>query len=157
MGRFGLKLTLEMCSPLGQLVLEYLDKHNISLSQLAKQCGLTQQGLRVSCLKGTTPTDTTLRKLAPVLGKTPSELHYLAYGHKAGISSKNTLEQVFDKVEESIALLTSDLSATLDFEKPDENEVVEAILRLIKDLKIDSKVKVDPPKTADHVQKSNQK
>jgi hypothetical protein len=53
--------------------------------------------------------------------------------------------------------LTSDLSATLDFEKPNENEVVEAILRLIKKLKTGSKVKVDPPKAADYVQKNDRK
>ncbi len=157
MGRFGLKLTPEMCSPLGQLVLEHLNKHNISLSKLAKQSGITQQGLRVACLKGTTPTDTTLRKLASTLGKPISELHYLVYKGKVNDSKKNTLEEVFNRVQETINLLISDLAANLDFEKPDENEVVEATLRLIKDLKIDSKVKVDPTKAADHVQKNDQK
>lgn len=154
MGRYGLKLTPEMCSPLGQVILEYLNKHELSLSQLAKQSGISQPGLRLACLKGTTPTDTTLKKLAPPLGRELSELHYLVYKGKVDDSKKNTLEEVFNRVQGTINLLISDLAANLDFEKPDENEVVEATLRLIKDLKIDSAI---PSKTAERLQNNYQK
>jgi len=74
-----LRIKLEDCSPLGKLLLQYMEENNISMNELAKQAGISQPGLRAACLKRTNPTDTTLNKLSKVLRKHPLELYTLAY------------------------------------------------------------------------------
>lgn len=54
----------------------------MSMNALAKRAGISQPGLRAACLKGTNPTDTTLKKLSRVLGKHHLELYVLAYGDR---------------------------------------------------------------------------
>lgn len=74
-----LRIKLEDCSPLGKLLLQYMEENNISMNELAKQAGISQPGLRSACLKRSNPTDATLNKLSKVLGKHPLELYTLAY------------------------------------------------------------------------------
>lgn len=74
-----LQIKPQDCSPLGKLILQHMEEHNISMNELAKQAGITQPGLRAACLKRTNPTDATLKKLSKVLGKHPLELYTLAY------------------------------------------------------------------------------
>lgn len=74
-----LQLKPKDCSPLGKLILQYIEEHNLSMSQLAREVGITQPGLRAVCLKRTNPTESTLKKLSEVLGKHPLELYTLAY------------------------------------------------------------------------------
>ena len=74
-----LQIKPQDCSPLGKLILQHMEEHNISMNELAKQAGITQPGLRATCFKRTNPTDTTLKKLSKVLGKHPLELYTLAY------------------------------------------------------------------------------
>ena len=74
-----LRIKPEDCSPLGKLLLQYMEENNISMNELAKQSGISQPGLRAACLKRTNPTDTTLNKLSKVLDKHPLELYTLAY------------------------------------------------------------------------------
>lgn len=70
------------CSPLGLLILQHMQEHQVSMNALAKRAGISQPGLRAACLKGTNPTDTTLKKLSRVLGKHHLELYVLAYGDR---------------------------------------------------------------------------
>ena len=74
-----LQIKPQDCSPLGKLILQHMEEHNISMNELAKQAGISQPGLRAACLKRTNPTDTTLKKLSKVLGKHSLELYTLAY------------------------------------------------------------------------------
>ncbi len=67
---------------MGLLILQHMHEHQVSMNALAKQSGITQPGLRAACLKGTNPTESTLRKLSKVLGKHPLELYFLAYGDR---------------------------------------------------------------------------
>lgn len=88
-----LQLKPKDCSPLGRLILQHMEDHNISMNQLAKQVGITQPGLRAACLKGTNPTQNTLHKLSKVLSKHPLELYTLAY--------ENRIEELQDEATDN--------------------------------------------------------
>lgn len=70
----------------------------MSMNALAKQASITQPGLRAACLKGTNPTESTLKKLSKVLGKHPLELYLLAYGDRI----KELQEEANDNYLESL-------------------------------------------------------
>ncbi|NER83901.1 MAG: helix-turn-helix transcriptional regulator [Leptolyngbya sp. SIO1D8] len=74
-----LQITPEDCSPLGRMILRYLETKGISMNRLADLSGVPQPRLRGACFKGTCPTPETLRKLARVMGKHHLELYTLAY------------------------------------------------------------------------------
>ena len=74
-----LQVKPEDCSPLGRLILQYLEEQGISMNRLAELSGVPQPRLRGACFKGTCPTPETLRKLARVMGKHHLELYTLAY------------------------------------------------------------------------------
>ncbi|MEM6424437.1 MAG: helix-turn-helix transcriptional regulator [Cyanobacteria bacterium P01_C01_bin.73] len=74
-----LQVKPEDCSPLGRMILQYLDTAGISMNRLAELSGVPQPRLRGACFKGTCPTPETLRKLAKVMDKHHLELYTLAY------------------------------------------------------------------------------
>lgn len=74
-----LRITPEDCSPLGRIILKYLDGEAISMNRLADLSGVAQPRLRGACLRGTCPTPETLKKLAKVMGMHHLELYTLAY------------------------------------------------------------------------------
>ena len=74
-----LQIKSEDCSPLGRLILQYLEEQSISMNHLAELSGIPQPRLRGACFKGTCPTPETLRKLARGMGKHHLELYTLAY------------------------------------------------------------------------------
>jgi Helix-turn-helix len=74
-----LQIKAEDCSPLGKLILQYLEEQRISMNRLAELSSIPQPRLRGACFKGTCPTPETLRKLARAMGKHHLELYTLAY------------------------------------------------------------------------------
>ena len=74
-----LQVKPEDCSPLGRLILRYLEEQGISMNRLAELSSVPQPRLRGACFKGTCPTPETLKKLARVMGKHHLELYTLAY------------------------------------------------------------------------------
>ncbi|MEO0538416.1 MAG: helix-turn-helix transcriptional regulator [Cyanobacteria bacterium P01_A01_bin.123] len=74
-----LQVKPEDCSPLGRMILQYLETEGVSMNRLADLSGVPQPRLRGACFKGTCPTPETLRKLAKVMGKHHLELYTLAY------------------------------------------------------------------------------
>jgi plasmid maintenance system antidote protein VapI len=67
------------CSPLGLLILRYLEQQHLSMNRLAEMADIPQPRLRGACFKGTCPTPETLRKLSRVIGLHHLELYTLAY------------------------------------------------------------------------------
>lgn len=137
--RFVLQLKPDDCSPLGKLILQYIKEHGLSMNQLAKQAGITQPGLRVACLKGTSPTESTLRKLAKVMGEHPVKLYLLAYEDKiqAGIPGEKTdtldfLRQAFLDIFNALSDGVSRLPEEL---RPSDSHLVDTTLKKIKSLK----------------------
>ena len=102
-----LKLQPQDCSPLGQLILKYMEENQVSMSQMSRQVGCSQSGLRLACLKGTNPTESTLRKLSKVLKVHPVELYFLAYGDRIKAldeEPKNPLStQIFEAIDQIIS------------------------------------------------------
>ena len=78
-----LKLKSDECSPLGKLILAYV-QHNpgVNLSKLAKEMGLSRPGIGWICLKHTSPNEETSAKLAAVLGLKEREVARLVYANK---------------------------------------------------------------------------
>jgi hypothetical protein len=74
-----LQIQAKDCSPLGLLILQYLEEHRISMNRLAEMADIPQPRLRGACFKGTCPTPETLRKLSKVMGMHHLELYTLAY------------------------------------------------------------------------------
>jgi hypothetical protein len=74
-----LQIKEEDCSPLGRLILQYLEENSISMNRLAELSGIPQPRLRGACFRGTCPTPETLRKLARAMDKHHLELYTLAY------------------------------------------------------------------------------
>jgi plasmid maintenance system antidote protein VapI len=74
-----LQIQAKDCSPLGLLILQYLEEQHISMNRLAEMADIPQPRLRGACFKGTCPTPETLRKLSRVIGMHHLELYTLAY------------------------------------------------------------------------------
>lgn len=77
-----LQLKAKDCSPLGKLVLEYLEKEDITMTELADKAGLTRPGLRRMCLIRSNPTESSLIRLANAMGVHAGKLYQLAYQNK---------------------------------------------------------------------------
>lgn len=134
-----LRLRPEDCSSLGQLILQYIEEQGITMNKLAKQSGISQPGLRATCLKGTNPTENTLRKLAKVIGVQPVELYFLAYGERVlddipGGESDTIafLRQAFIDIFKALSDGDSDLPEAL---RLSDSELVDTIIKKIKSLK----------------------
>lgn len=106
-----LRLTPKDCSLLGQLILSYMEENKLSMNQLAAQVGCSQPGLRVACLKGTNPTETTLRKLSKVLKVHPLELYLLAYGDRIKALDEGPENDLFVEMFKVIDQITGRIPA----------------------------------------------
>jgi transcriptional regulator with XRE-family HTH domain len=140
-----LQMKPEQCSALGREILKYMQDNKVSMRHLARLSGVTQPGIRSACFKGTSPTDSTLRKLAPILGKHPVELYYLAYEDRIGIPGQketiiDILSRIYEEIKMSVVMAASDLAATI--EKPSDNEAADIALHAIKSFRVDLGTKV---------------
>lgn len=70
------------CSPLGKLILQYMEENQVSMNALAAQVGIKQPLLRGACFKGRCPRPETLEKISKVLGKPHHDLYALASKEK---------------------------------------------------------------------------
>lgn len=126
-----LRLTPKDCSALGQLILQYIAENQISMSELARRAGCTQPGLRAACLKGTSPTDSTLRKLSKVLGVHHARLYLLAYGDRSKAleeeSDDSLFEDLFEVVEQIIGRLPEE-------RRPPKPKITDAVLKMMKEM-----------------------
>jgi Helix-turn-helix len=106
-----LQIEAKDCSPLGKVILKYLEQQQLSMNRLAEMADIPQPRLRGACFKGTCPTPETLRKLSRVIGLHHLELYTLAY---EGRITKQPEESRLDS-------LIGELFATArGMEQPDE-------------------------------------
>ncbi len=99
------------CSPLGQEVLQYMKENQVSMNALAKQVGISQPSLRSICLGDTSPTATTLRKLASVMQLHPLQLHLLAFENDE--DEPDAVDQVIQVLETTLKKLKSQKLSTV--------------------------------------------
>jgi Helix-turn-helix len=94
------------CSPLGRLILAYIEETGISMNRLAELSGIPQPRLRGACFKGTCPTPETLRKLSRAMNKHHLELYTLAYEGRIDDQSPPDPQ---DNVDASLDLLVREI------------------------------------------------
>ncbi len=113
------------CSPLGLLILSYLEKQHLSMNRLAEMADIPQPRLRGACFKGTCPTPETLRKLSRVIGMHHLELYTLAYeGRIAKQPEEGNLDGLIRELFETARTLERPA------EKPSPAQVEQALLAL---------------------------
>jgi len=95
----ALQLCPSDCSPLGQLVLAYLEQHpQTNMSQLARQIGLTRGGLGLACLRHSTPTADTATKITMGLGAEPRTVARLVYENRlATLAQPDGLDYIAER------------------------------------------------------------
>jgi len=125
-----LRIKLEDCSPLGKLLLQYMEENNISMNELAKQAGISQPGLRAACLKRTNPTDTTLNKLSKVLGKHPLELYTLAYEGRIEELQDEASDNYLDSIIREVFETARELGLVPPKSKPPKINIKRALKEL---------------------------
>lgn len=127
--KYGLQIKPENCSRLGQEILNHMEKHQISMREMARQVGITHEGLRSCCWHRAMPTEATLRKLAGVMGKPPEQLFRwvyrdkIKYGYEAGVAE--ALLQAIEEAIKVIRLLVNDYPPD---KRPSDYEIIEQAL-----------------------------
>lgn len=125
-----LQIKAEDCSPLGQFILQYLEKQSISMNHLAELSGVPQPRLRGACFKGTCPTPETLRKLARVMGKHHLELYTLAYEGRIEKLPEDADDVSLDILIRELFETARELGLTVPKVRPSKSKIRKALLAL---------------------------
>lgn len=131
--RFVLQIKPEDCSLLGQEILKYMEQHQLSMSEMARQTGITQPGLRAITLKGGNPTESNINKLARFMSKRPLELYQLVYEDKLRAMAEpgaiDVLMRIFDDILKAFWKLAGQLP---EDKRPSDYELLDKALKTIK-------------------------
>jgi hypothetical protein len=125
-----LQIKVEDCSPLGQLILHYLEDQGISMNHLAELSGIPQPRLRGACFKGTCPTPETLRKLARVMDKHHLELYTLAYEGRIDSVPENADAYSLDMLMREIFEAAREMRLTAPNQSPSRAQIRKALTEL---------------------------
>lgn len=108
------------------------------MNALAKQAGITQPGLRSACLKGTNPTESTLKKLSKVLGKHPLELYLLAYGDRLKELQEEANDNYLESLLREIFEILRHAGLVSAKSRPPKNAITNAFRKALKEIGIGS-------------------
>ncbi|MGF1522534.1 MAG: helix-turn-helix domain-containing protein [Leptolyngbyaceae cyanobacterium] len=125
-----LKITPKDCSPLGRMILKYLEGKGISMNRLADLSGVPQPRLRGACFKGTCPTPETLRKLARVMGKHHLELYTLAYEGRFEKSSPESAHYSLDALVRELFEASREMGLSPPNRPPSKSQLYKALMEL---------------------------
>lgn len=125
-----LQIKAEDCSPLGQLILQYLEEQGVSMNRLAELSGVPQPRLRGACFKGTCPTPETLRKLARVMGKHHLELYTLAYEGRLENLPEDANDSSLELLMRELFETARELGLTVPTIRPSKAKIRKALLEL---------------------------
>ena len=89
-----LQINPDDCSGIGLLVLEYIDEHKLTFTEMAEWIGISRAALRIACLKQGNPGKRTIPKLAKVLNRKETELCRLI--------CENKLRQIYENNDDSV-------------------------------------------------------
>jgi hypothetical protein len=116
------------CSPLGRLILAYIEETGISMNRLAELSGIPQPRLRGACFKGTCPTPETLRKLSRAMNKHHLELYTLAYeGRIDDKSPQDNVDASLDLLVREIFELVREKGLAPPAQQPDREQLIKAL------------------------------
>lgn len=125
-----LQIKSEDCSPLGRLILQYLEEQSISMNHLAELSGIPQPRLRGACFKGTCPTPETLRKLARGMGKHHLELYTLAYEGRIEKLPEDAQDTSLDLLMRELFETARELGLTAPQVRPSKTKIRKALIDL---------------------------
>lgn len=125
-----LQVTPEDCSPLGRMILAYLEDRGISMNRLADLSGVPQPRLRGACFKGTCPTPETLKKLATAMGKHHLELYTLAYEGRVEKSPDEASMYSLDSLVRDLLETAREMGLTAPNRPPPEHKLYKALFDL---------------------------
>jgi transcriptional regulator with XRE-family HTH domain len=125
-----LQIKSEDCSPLGRLILQYLEEQGFSMNHLAELSGIPQPRLRGACFKGTCPTPETLRKLARVMGKHHLELYTLAYEGRIEALPEDAQDVSLDLLMRELFETARELGFTAPQVRPSKAQIRQALIDL---------------------------
>jgi hypothetical protein len=132
----------EDCSPLGRLILQYIEESGLSMNRLAEMSGIPQPRLRGACFKGTCPTPETLRKMARVMGKHHLELYTLAYEGRIDKSPEDANDNSLDMLMRELFETAREMGLSAPQSRPSKAKLKKALLELgftITDSQIDDR------------------
>jgi transcriptional regulator with XRE-family HTH domain len=133
--KFVLQIRPEDCSLLGQEILKYMEQHQLSMSEMARQAGITQPGLRAITLKGGNPTESNITKLARVMGKHPTELYQLVYEDKIrSMAEPDAIDRLMTLLMDMYEALRKWAGQLPEQEKPSDYKLLDKALKTIKSL-----------------------
>jgi Helix-turn-helix len=125
-----LQIKAEDCSPLGRVILQYLENQEISMNRLAELSGIPQPRLRGACFKGTCPTPETLRKLARVMGKHHLELYTLAYEGRVGQLPEDANDSSLDLLMRELFETAREMGLAAPQVRPSKAKIRKALMDL---------------------------
>jgi Helix-turn-helix len=120
----------EDCSPLGRLILQYIEESGLSMNRLAEMSGIPQPRLRGACFKGTCPTPETLRKMARVMGKHHLELYTLAYEGRIDKSPEDANDNSLDMLMRELFEAAREMGLSAPQSRPSKAKLKKALLEL---------------------------
>lgn len=89
-----LQLNPDDCSEIGLLILDYIETHKLTFTEMAERIQISRAALRVVCLKHGNPGKKTIPKLAQVLGKSEQELCKLVFKNKLKLMYEDNNDMV---------------------------------------------------------------
>ena len=125
-----LQIKFEDCSPLGQLILQYLEDRGISMNHLAELSGIPQPRLRGACFKGTCPTPETLRKLARAMDKHHLELYTLAYEGRVENLPEDANDNSLDMLMRDLFETAREMGLTAPNMRPSKIQICKALMEM---------------------------
>ncbi|MBH8565897.1 helix-turn-helix transcriptional regulator [Nostoc sp. CENA67] len=125
-----LQIKYEDCSPLGRLILQYLEEQGISMNRLAELSGIPQPRLRGACFKGTCPTPETLRKLARVMDMHHLELYTLAYEGRIEKLPEDANDNSLDMLMREMFETAREMGLTPPKIRPSKAKIRKALMEL---------------------------
>ena len=84
-----LKIKQSDCSLLGQIILQYMEEHQISMTEFANKAGIGRLGVRNICLKQGNPVKANIYKLSRLLSTPPGKIYCLVCKNKIRNSCKS--------------------------------------------------------------------
>ncbi|MBA3920254.1 MAG: XRE family transcriptional regulator [Nostocaceae cyanobacterium] len=132
---FGLQIKPEDCSLLGLEILKYMEDTGLSMRSMAKQVSITQPGLRVMILKGGTPTESSIIRLARAMSKHPTELFQLVYEEKIrAMAEPDAIDRLMTLLMDMFEALQKWAGQLPEQEKPSDYKLLDKALKTIKSL-----------------------
>ena len=105
-----LKIKQSDCSLLGQIILQYMEKHQISMTEFANKAGIGRLGVRNICLKQGNPVKANIYKLSRLLSIPPGKIYCLVCKNKIRNSCKSDHVDFVLKSFDTVIKVLIDLS-----------------------------------------------